>query len=308
MKRKGYANGIVILFSLVCIILIVKNSSTFFGISLKKDTFTSHRSSATLNPRESIPTEPTLETSTPSPLPTTLKTAENTPEETPFQTHNTITPEPAEDIPAFSIINPESLDEVTMETYFNKSKISDEIYTRILNKSYKEDCKIPLTDLRYVKILHYGFDHETHVGELIVNEAIADTVIKIFKELYEAKYPIEKMVLIDEYDADDEASMEDNNSSCFNYRVIDGTTNLSKHSQGIAIDINPLYNPYVRPGKGERSVLPVNGAIYADRTLACPYYIDTNDICYQIFTKYGFTWGGNWSSSKDYQHFQISLD
>jgi hypothetical protein len=288
MKKKGIINGIAILFSLICFILIVNYSSTFFGFQFSD-------SNVTTTPLE-------------TPFHTPLQTPLQAPKNTTLSTPNPVTPIPAEDIPALSIINHESIDEVTMETYFYQSKISDELYTRILNKSYKKDCKIPLKDLRYIKVLHYGFDNETHIGELVVNEAIADTVIKIFKELYEAKYPIEKMALIDDYDADDEASMEDNNSSCFNYRVIDGTTKLSKHSQGIAIDINPLYNPYVRPGEGERSILPVNGAIYADRTLACPYYIGINDICYQTFTKYGFTWGGNWTSSKDYQHFQISLD
>jgi hypothetical protein len=215
---------------------------------------------------------------------------------------------PNYNLPATTIIKTKGLKKAEMNSYFYQTKISDELYKRIYKKSYKADCTIPCDELRYIKVLHYGFDHKTHVGELIVNAAISDTVLSIFKELYDAKYPIEKMKLIDDYDADDEKSMSDNNTSCFNYRVIDGTTRLSKHSLGTAIDINPLYNPYVRPGMGDRSVLPINGADYADRSLNCPYYIDKQDYCYKTFLKYGFIWGGSWTSTKDYQHFEISID
>lgn len=102
-------------------------------------------------------------------------------------------------------------------------------------------------------------------------------------------------------------SMEDNNTSCFNYRVVDGTSSLSKHAYGMAIDINPLYNPYVTYPKGKRRVSPAAGAVYADRNKDFPYKIDKNDLCYQLFTEHGFTWGGSWKTMKDYQHFQKSL-
>ena len=113
--------------------------------------------------------------------------------------------------------------------------------------------------------------------------------------------------MIDEYDGDDLASMEDNNTSCFNYRVVDGTDSLSKHSLGCAIDINPLYNPYVvydYKGTGETYISPSEGKTYADRSLDFPYKIDENDLCYKLFKQHGFTWGGDWNSCKDYQHFQ----
>lgn len=209
--------------------------------------------------------------------------------------------------PATTIIDTTLLGDQDMNSYFYASEITDEIYQRIYGKSYKKDCKLPLEQLTYLKVLHIGLDQKTHIGELIVNSAIADTVLSIFKELYEAKYPIEKILLVDEYNADDDASMADNNSSAFNYRVIDGTTHLSKHSLGTAIDINPLYNPYVRNRNDDRAVLPIEGTPYADRSLDCPYMISTKDICYKTFSKYGFTWGGDWSSSKDYQHFEIDL-
>lgn len=190
---------------------------------------------------------------------------------------------------------------------FYYEEISMEIKDRINGKSYGEDCNVPYEELRYVSVLYWGFDHQPQVGELIVNKAIAEDVIEIFSELYEAKYPIERMVLVDEYAADDNTSMAANNSSAFNYRVIEGTNRISKHSYGLAIDINPLYNPYVHTVDGERVVTPVEGAKYEDRSLDCPYYIHAEDICYQAFINRGFTWGGDWKDQKDYQHFQKVL-
>ena len=116
------------------------------------------------------------------------------------------------------------------------------------------------------------------------------------------------MVLVDEYDADDNASMADNNSSSFNYRVVEGTTHLSKHSQGLAIDINPRYNPYIHTLNGQTVCSPENGSDYADRSKDFPYKIDTEDYAYKLFLEYGFSWGGNWNSSKDYQHFEMDTE
>ncbi len=190
---------------------------------------------------------------------------------------------------------------------FYYEELTQEIKDRINGKSYGKNCEVPYDELRYVTVLHWGFDGQAHTGEMIVNKAIAEDVLEIFAELYEAEYPIERMVLVDEYDADDNTSMAANNSSAFNYRVIEGTRRISLHSYGLAIDINPLYNPYVHVVDGERVVTPVEGAKYEDRTLDCPYYIHAEDVCYQAFVKRGFTWGGDWKNNKDYQHFQKVL-
>lgn len=187
---------------------------------------------------------------------------------------------------------------------FYYEEIPEDVKKRITGKSYGKNCDVPYEELRYVRVLYWGFDEETHDGELIVNKAIAEDITDIFKELYEKKYPIERMVLVDEYDADDNTSMAADNTSAFNYRRVDGTDHLSLHSYGQAIDINPLYNPYVRGTQDKKIITPVNGAKYADRSLDCPYYIKKGDICYETFIKHGFTWGGEWKSQKDYQHFQ----
>ena len=192
---------------------------------------------------------------------------------------------------------------------FGYTRISEDVLARITGKSLPEDADISIDDLRYVHVMHYGFDGEVHEGELIVNAAIAQDVVDIFKELFEAEYPIEKIRLIDEYDANDEASMEDNNSSAFCYRTIAETSTLSNHAKGLAIDINPLYNPYVYTRKdGTLFLQPENAEAYVDRDQEDSRFIKKDDICYNIFIAHGFTWGGDWDSKKDYQHFEKTIE
>lgn len=188
---------------------------------------------------------------------------------------------------------------------FTIDTISDAVFQRMQGKSYKANCTIPRSELRYLRLSHYDKDGHEHVGELVCNKLIANDIKEIFKELHKHRYPIERMRLIDDYDADDETSMRHNNTSCFNYRTIAGSRKLSKHSMGMAIDINPLYNPYVKHRKkGGILVQPSNAARYADRKKSWPYKIERDDLCYRLFIKHGFKWGGAWSSHQDYQHFE----
>ena len=187
---------------------------------------------------------------------------------------------------------------------FCQEEISDEVFCRMMGKSYKEECTTPREELRYLRVLHYNKVGEELQGELVCHKDIANDLLAIFRELYQAKYPIERMVLIDEYDADDEASMRANNTSAFNFRKASGMRTLSKHSTGMAIDINPLYNPLVKHREGRTRVYPSNATPYIDRSQDFPYKIVKGDLCYRLFKKYGFSWGGDWKSSKDYQHFE----
>lgn len=204
--------------------------------------------------------------------------------------------------------NPER---VTYKSSFYYEPLSAELTAFITGISYPEDgaAEISLADLVYLHVLHVNFDGETAEGELICNRAIAQDLVEIFYELYLAEYQIEKITLIENYDGDDTASMADNNTSCFNYRPVDGTDHLSKHAYGLAVDINPFYNPYVRYTKdGGQLISPQGSEEYADRSKAFSYKIDTSDYCYRLFIEHGFAWGGNWNTSKDYQHFQKVLD
>lgn len=179
------------------------------------------------------------------------------------------------------------------------------VLPRIQGISYQENPNVALSDLAYLRMLYYGMDGNTYVGEMIVNQKIKEDVLSVFQKLYEERYPIERMVLVDEYQGEDERSMDANNTSAFNYRTIAGSSKLSNHSYGMAIDLNPKYNPYVKQ-RGDGSILcqPESGRAYADRTKEFDYKIDENDLAYQLFTQAGFTWGGSWNSVKDYQHFE----
>jgi len=199
---------------------------------------------------------------------------------------------------------------ITYAEGFFYEPISAEIESRIRGISYPEDDtdkEVSLSDLSYVGVLYNDFEGNVKEGELICNNSIALDLVEIFEELYRNGYQFERIELIDEYGGDDTLSMENNNTSCFNYRIVDGTDHLSKHAYGLAIDINPFYNPYVvfnKDGSGETYISPKGSEAYADRNKDFPYKIDENDLCYKLFIEHGFTWGGNWNSSKDYQHFQ----
>lgn len=191
---------------------------------------------------------------------------------------------------------------------FYIADISDELFAKMKGKSYKDDCTVPREDLKYLHVLHVGFDNEAHEGELVVNKLIADRVLEIFRKLYEAGYQIERIRLIDEYDADDETSMRDNNSSAFNFRFISFTTTISNHGLGMAVDINPLYNPYVKLVGDVLDIEPATGEPYVRRDWDFPHKITHDDLAFKLFTEAGFTWGGDWEGRKDYQHFEISKD
>lgn len=191
---------------------------------------------------------------------------------------------------------------------FYHEPLSDALTEYITGVSYPEDLNDPAVitdDLSYVHVLYYNFEGNPAEGELICNQGIAQDLVEIFHELYQAEYQIEKIRLIDEYNGDDDLSMEDNNTSCFNYRVVSGSSNLSRHAYGLAVDINPLYNPYITYNRDHSiNVAPAAGEEYADRSKSFPYKIDENDLCCRLFKEHGFTWGGDWNSCKDYQHFQ----
>ena len=193
-----------------------------------------------------------------------------------------------------------------MDKSFYISEIDGKIFARIDGKSYKKNCPLPLEDLRYLHVLHKDLSGKTLEGELICNKRIAAPLIEIFEKLFEASYPIEKIRLIDEYDADDELSMRDNNSSCFNFRYVSFTNRISLHGYGLAVDINPLYNPYIKTVDGKKIIAPDNSADFEDRAKNFPYKITEDDLCCKLFAAHGFIWGGNcWDDEKDYQHFFI---
>ena len=189
---------------------------------------------------------------------------------------------------------------------FAAEPIPDGVWARMQGKTFKENPYIGRDDLRHVRALHWDYDNQMHVGEMVCNQLIADRLVRILRQLFDAKYPIQRMLLPDVYNADDETQMRDNNSSCFCYRNIAATNNLSKHARGLAVDINTLYNPYIKTlADGTLLIEPATGEPYCDRSWDFPYKITHDDLCFKLFTEAGFEWGGDWTTCKDYQHFEL---
>lgn len=179
-------------------------------------------------------------------------------------------------------------------------KIPSQQQSQMENVSWRNECPINLNQLAKVIVPYWGFDYQRHEGMLVVNKKVAHEVAEIFQEIYAAHYPIEKMNVIEAYNGDDDLSMAQNNTSAFNCRKIPDSTHFSLHSYGLAIDINPRINPYV---KGQK-VLPYNARKYLDRQMNLQGMIQKNDAVYLAFKKHGWFWGGDWKYLKDYGHFE----
>ncbi len=189
--------------------------------------------------------------------------------------------------------------------WFTSEAIPAHVLQHMQGRSYPEDCPVPLGDLRYLCVLHMDAEGRTLRGELVCNKAIAQDLLHIFRELYVCRYPIERMRLIDDYEASDECSMQANNTSAFCYRRVAGASRLSAHARGMAVDINPLYNPCVRRTRdGKTHVQPASARPYVQRNQQFPYMMAADDLCVRLFRQRGFRWGGAWRTVKDYQHFE----
>lgn len=208
-------------------------------------------------------------------------------------------------------IDEERLDMNDLSQYFVKHDItvSDAVYARINGKSYRDNPNVSLDSLTYVTMPHYNFDGNVQMGEMLLNKDIADDAIAVFEELFQNKYQIRSMYLVDNYwtgdgDSTDYASIDVDNTSCFNYRAATGSSKLSNHAYGRAIDLNPQENPYVtyQDGKAVKWAHE-NANDYIDRTSGKAHVITHDDLAYKVFTAHGFRWGGDWNSPKDFQHF-----
>ena len=264
-----------------------------------------------------IPTDETTTagpTDTPTPSPEPSETPTPTPEPTATPTP---VPEKLTSLSGYDpgdVISSDKIDRDNLSQYFTSRSIEegDSIYNRIYGQSYVDNDNIDLDELRYLKMLHINFDGNYQVGEMIVNEDVAGEVMEIFEILCAEGYEIYSMYLIDDFwagdpDDSDWYSIDANNTSCFCYRTATGSGNLSKHALGKAIDINPQQNPYVTyDSDGDAHYSHDNASSYVYDRYDGEHMITTSDRAYDLFTDYGWTWGGSWSSPKDYQHFQIS--
>jgi len=188
------------------------------------------------------------------------------------------------------------------------SPIDDHTKERMIKgNSWRAGCPVGIDDLRYMNVKYRDFNGKTKMGELIVHKNVAKSLSDIFEELYAIDYPIYEMKLVSEYGGSDFDSIEADNTSAHNCRKATGSNKWSKHAFGKAIDINPIENPYIsRSGKIVHRVTPQGRKRYhsdllnpQDRAVLL-----SDDKAVQIFKKHGWSWGGDWKSIKDYQHFE----
>lgn len=172
-----------------------------------------------------------------------------------------------------------------------------------LGATWHPGCPVAPEALRRVELDYWGFDEQSHRGELVVHRDLATDIIAVFDELFRIRFPIERMRSVDHYrGADDELSMRDNNTSAFNCRDIPGTGRWSLHADGRAVDVNPRLNPYVGR-RGDHH--PANAGPFVDRTRSDPGMLHDADPAVRAFTDRGWSWGGGWRAAKDYQHFEL---
>ena len=164
-----------------------------------------------------------------------------------------------------------------------------------------------MDSMEIINVKYYGFDNKTHSGQIVMNKIVADDTKKFFQLAFDTKFPIEKVIPIssEKYKWDDAVSCADNNSSGFNYRLVAGTNKLSKHSMGMAFDVNPVQNIYIRYDQNLKETFraPVGG-VY-DRNISGTLTHDHPLVV--LLRNLGWDWGGDWvaeSGRIDYQHFE----
>jgi D-alanyl-D-alanine carboxypeptidase len=183
------------------------------------------------------------------------------------------------------------------------SVLSPSLRERMTGVSWHSGCPVPLRDLRLLTLTRLGFDGKAHKGKLIVHEDVAADVVSVFRSLYRSGYPIRRMRLIDAYGGSDFDSIEADNTSAFNCRRATGSGSWSQHAYGLAIDLNPIENPYVENGR----VYHAASKRYVNRSKRLAGMVHAGDAVVMAFEAIGWGWGGSWSGGvRDYQHFSAS--
>ena len=171
-----------------------------------------------------------------------------------------------------------------------------------LRYSYRPGCPVAPAGLRRLDVSYWGFDRKPHVGSIVVRVSETTDVVSVFRRLYAARFPIRRLRLVEAYRGSDDASMAADNTSGFNCRRVYPGGPWSAHAYGLAIDLNPVENPYVHGGLVE----PAAGRRYLDRTERRRGMVVAGDAVFRAFAAIGWPWGGQWTSSKDYQHFSAT--
>jgi hypothetical protein len=177
--------------------------------------------------------------------------------------------------------------------------VPDDVAAR---STWTPQCPVALDELAYLTVSFWGFDDRPHTGELLVHTSVADSVVDVFRRLYEARFPIEQMRIVAAEELDAPPTGDGNNTTAFACRPIRGGTRWSQHAYGLAIDVNPFHNPYHKGGL----VLPELASAYLDRGWLRPGMVVAGDVVTEAFAAIGWMWGGDWQRSKDWMHFSLT--
>ncbi len=169
----------------------------------------------------------------------------------------------------------------------------------IARSTWKQGCPVAASDLAWVRLTFWGFDRRRHTGELLVNRSVAGDLVSVFRRLYDGRFPIEEMRITRLEELDAPPTGDGNNTGSFACRATRGETTYSQHAYGLAVDVNPFQNPYL---KGDL-VLPELASAYKERSWKRPGMITPDGPVVKAFASIGWTWGGTWQSLKDLQHF-----
>jgi hypothetical protein len=212
-------------------------------------------------------------------------------------------PSPAEPVPSLtgSTVSATPSPSPTGPRPFS-SKIS-KVTRATVKHSWHPGCPVGVGDLRLLKMTYWGMDKKPHDGELVVNEDVANKIVKVFHKLYDERYPIRRMELVDKYGGSDFKSIEADNTSAFNCRNATGSSTWSEHAYGLAVDLNPCENPYVTADGHEAHK---HCRAFVDRSLHGPGIVHAGDGVVRAFASAGWGWGGVWQGARDYQHFSAN--
>lgn len=186
-------------------------------------------------------------------------------------------------------------------TYGYESTIEPLQGEPLARSTWNPSCPVEADELRYLTMTFWGFDERPHLGEMIVHADVADDIVDVFGRLYDSRYPIEEMRIVEPYELDLEPTGDGNNTTSFVCRVVTGGSTFSQHAYGLALDLNPFHNPYIR----RELVLPELASSYLDRSEVRPGMVYDGGPAVEAFTSIGWGWGGQWNSLKDYQHFAL---
>jgi hypothetical protein len=186
---------------------------------------------------------------------------------------------------------------------FSAAPLSPSLRAQLRRTSWHTGCPVALDQLRYLRIAFWDFAHRPQLGEMVVNASAVRAVQGAFARLFAARFPIRRMRLVDRYGGSDYGSIEADNTSSFNCRDATGSSGWSEHAYGLAIDIDPIENPYVY----------ANGATshaasrpFLDRHDVRPGMAEPGGTLVRAFAAVGWGWGGRWPLPTDFQHFSVN--